>query len=68
MDAPAADTLATIAAGRTATVTRLCAIANRLEALPLDDAAEVLVFLGPAVDKLERKAALALEWVPTGAQ
>jgi hypothetical protein len=56
MDAPAADTLATIAAGRTATVTRLCAIANRLEALPLDDAAEVLVFLGRAVDTLERKA------------
>jgi hypothetical protein len=64
MDAPAADTLATIAAGRTATVTRLCAIANRLEALPLDDAAEVLVFLGPALAGLEQQAALALERSP----
>jgi hypothetical protein len=59
MHEPYADTLAKFAAGRTATVTRLRAIANRLEALPLDDAAEVLVFLGPAVDALERKAALA---------
>jgi hypothetical protein len=61
MPEPYADTVATLAAGRIALVARLRTIANRLEALPLDDAAEVLVFLGPAVDALERKAALALE-------
>jgi hypothetical protein len=68
MDAPAADTFATIAAGRTATVTRLRAIAARLEALPLESAAEVLVLLEPAVAAFEQHATLALERAPTGAQ
>jgi hypothetical protein len=49
MEAPAADTLATVAAGRTALVARLRTIAARLEELPLDAAAEVLVLLEPAV-------------------
>jgi hypothetical protein len=39
-----ADTLAKFAAGRTATVTRLRALAGRLEELQLDAAAEVLVY------------------------
>src|SRR5262245_40560905 len=40
-----ADTLATVAAGRTALVERFRTIAAQLEALPLDTAAEVLVLL-----------------------
>src|SRR4029450_7605431 len=46
MDAPAADTLATVAAGRTAAVVQLRQLATRLERRPLDAAAEVLVLLG----------------------
>src|SRR5262249_48356167 len=42
-------------------VERFSAIAARVEALPLDAAAEVLVLLEPAVAALEREAALALE-------
>jgi hypothetical protein len=38
MDAPAADTLATVAAGRTAAVVQLRQLATRLERLPLDAA------------------------------
>jgi hypothetical protein len=68
MPEPFSDTLATVAAGRTALVERLRAIAARVEALPLDAAAEVLVLLEPAVATLEREAALALERAPTGAQ
>jgi len=34
--------------------------------LPLDAAAEVLVLLEPAMEALEREAALALERAPTG--
>jgi hypothetical protein len=64
MEAPAADTLATVAAGRTALVARLRTIAARLEELPLDAAAEVLVLLEPAVAVVEREAALALERAP----
>jgi hypothetical protein len=64
MPEPYADTLATVAAGRTALVARLRAIAARIEALPLDAAAEVLVLLEPAVAALEREAALALERAP----
>ena len=60
MPEPFAETLATVAAGRTALVTRLRAIAARLEALPLDTAAEVLVLLEPATAAWEREAALAL--------
>jgi hypothetical protein len=59
-----ADTLATVAAGRTALVARLRAIAARLEALPVDAAAEVLVLLEPTVAAFERGAALALERAP----
>jgi hypothetical protein len=66
MPEPYADTLATVATGRTALVARLRTIAARVEALPLESAAEVLVLLGPAVDALERKAALALERAPAG--
>jgi hypothetical protein len=47
MPEPYADTLATVAAGRTALVERLHAIAARLEELPLDAVAEVLVLLEP---------------------
>jgi hypothetical protein len=61
-----AETLATVAAGRAATVTRLRALATRLEALPLDAAAAVLVLLEPALAGLERQAALALERAPAG--
>ena len=68
MPEPYADTLATVAAGRTALVARLRTIAARLEELRLDAAAEVLVLLEPAVGALDREAALALEGAPTGAQ
>jgi hypothetical protein len=49
MPEPYADTLATVAAGRTAFVARLRTIVARVEELPLDAAAEVLVLLEPAV-------------------
>ena len=69
MDAPAADTLATVAAGRTAAVVQLRQLATRLERLPLDAAAaEVLVLLEPALAALETQVAFALERAPTGAQ
>ena len=60
------DTLTMVAAGRTALVERLRAIAARVEALPLDSAAEVLVLLEPAAAALERQAALAFERAPAG--
>jgi hypothetical protein len=66
MPDPYADTLATVAAGRTALVTRLCGIASRIEELPLDAAAEVLILLEPAMAALEQQAAQALERVPAG--
>jgi len=62
------DTLATLAAGRSALVERLRTIAARVKELPLDAAAEVPVLLEPAVGALDREAALALERAPTGAQ
>jgi hypothetical protein len=65
---PYADTFATVAAGRTALVARLRAIATRLEALPLDAAAEVLVLLEPAVAMFEQQAALALERAPAASR
>jgi hypothetical protein len=40
----------------------------RVEELPLDAAAEVLVLLEPALAALERDAARALERAPMGAQ
>ena len=49
MAEPYANTLATVATGRTALVARFRAIASRIEELPLDAAAEVLVLLEPAV-------------------
>jgi hypothetical protein len=55
-------------AGRTATVARLRALATRVEQLPLDAAAEVLVLLEPALATMEHQAGLALERAPTGAQ
>jgi hypothetical protein len=64
MPEPFADTLATVAAGHTALVTRLRALAGRLEELPLAAAAEVLVLVEPALEAFERQAALALERSP----
>jgi hypothetical protein len=61
MPEPYADTLATVATGRTALVERLRTIAARVEVLPLDAAAEVIVLLEPALATFEHYAALALE-------
>jgi hypothetical protein len=61
MDEPFADTLDTVAAGRTAAVAQLRQLAAALEALPLDAVAEVLVLLEPTLDDLRRQAAFALE-------
>jgi hypothetical protein len=66
MPEPFADTLATVAAGRTAAVAELRELAARLEALPLDDVAEVLVLLEPTLHDLRRQSALALERAPAG--
>jgi hypothetical protein len=57
-----------VATGRTALVDRLRALAARVEKLPLDAAAEVLVRLEPAMAALEQQAGLALERAPSGAQ
>jgi hypothetical protein len=54
MPEPFTDTLATLAAGRTATVARLRALADRIDELPLDAAAEMLVLLEPALAALEK--------------
>jgi len=56
-----ARTMTTVAAGRTAVVAELAA---RLDALPLDTVAEVLVLLEPTLDDLRRHAAFALARVP----
>jgi hypothetical protein len=61
---PSADTLATVAAGRAAAVAALRTLADRIERLALPDAAEALTLLGPALDALQRQAALALERAP----
>ena len=66
-DAAFAQTLPALAAGRTAAVTQLRALADQIDALPLDVAADVLVLLTPALDDLWRQAALALERAPVGA-
>jgi hypothetical protein len=66
MDEPSADTIATVAAGRTAVVAQLRQLADLLEALPLDDVAEVLVLLEPTLDDLRRQATFALERAPAG--
>ena len=56
MPEPYADPLATVAAGRTALVTRLRTITKRIEQLPLDAAAAVLVLLEPASSGRSRRA------------
>ena len=63
-----ATTLATVAAGRAAAVAELRQLADRLEQLPVDAAAEALTRLEHALVALERQAGLALERAPTGAQ
>jgi len=62
----AADTLATVAAGRASAVAQLRELAARLETLPLAAAAEVLVLLELTLDDLRQQAALALERTPAG--
>src|SRR5262245_49067971 len=68
MPEPYADTLATVAAGRTALVARLRTIAARLEALPLRRRRRGAG--APRADRgsVRARAALALERAPTGAQ
>ena len=53
-DEPYQTTLPTVAAGRAESVSRLRGLATRLEELPLDIAAEVLVLLEPALATFER--------------
>jgi hypothetical protein len=48
-------------------VAQLRQLAARLEALPLDAVAEVLVLLESTLDDLRRRAAFALERTPAGA-
>jgi hypothetical protein len=60
----AAATLATVVAGRGAAVAELRQLADRLERLTLDDAAEVPVLLEPALDDLRHQAALVFERLP----
>jgi hypothetical protein len=66
MSEPFADTLAAVAARRTALAARLRTITARVEALPLETAAEVLVLLEPTAAVFEQHAALALERAPAG--
>jgi hypothetical protein len=68
MSEPYVNTLATVAKEGTALVARLRALATRVEQLPLDAAAEVLVLLEPTLAALEQQAGLALERAPSGAQ
>ena len=51
--------LPAVAAGRAAVVARLRALATRLERLPLDAAADVLVLVEPALQSFERHATFA---------
>src|SRR5262245_22877653 len=53
MPEPYAETLATVAAGRTALVARLRTIVARVDALPLESGAEVLMLLESAVAACE---------------
>ena len=66
MDEPAADTLATLAAGRTAAVAELRQRAARFEALPLDAAAEVLVLLGAGAGRSPAAGGLRARAHPPG--
>jgi hypothetical protein len=54
-------TLSTLAPGRAAVVALLRALATRLDELPLDTAADVLVLVEPALEAFERQAALERE-------
>ncbi len=56
-------TLHAVATGRAASVAALRRLAERLEALPLDDAAEVLIRIEPTLRAFEQQAALALQRV-----
>jgi len=49
-------------------VARLRTLADRVEALPFERAAEVLLVLEAAVTVCEQRAAVALERAPTGAE
>ena len=62
-----AETLSKVEAGRVGTVQRLRVLALRLEQLPLEVAADVLVILEPTLAALERQAGLALEPQATAA-
>jgi len=61
-----AHTLATVAAGRTALVDRLRTLAARIEALPLESVAEVLIVPESAVAACKQRAAPVLERAPAG--
>ena len=50
------DVKATLEAGRSATAQALRSLADRIDRLPLDDAAEMLAGFGPLVDRLRREA------------
>ncbi len=50
------DLKAKLELGRTAVVASLRALADQLEQLRLDDAAEALAWLEPALDRLKREA------------
>ena len=67
MDEPHADTLAAVAAGRTAAVAQLRQLADRLERLPLDAAAEVLIGLEHVLDELRRWRRTCSSAPPVGA-
>jgi hypothetical protein len=60
------DTLGTFAAGRTAAVAQLRQLADRLDQVPLDAVAEVLVLLVPVLDDLRWQDAPALERAAPG--
>jgi hypothetical protein len=61
-------TMPAVVAGRAAVVARLRVLATRLDDLPLEAAAEVLVLIEPALEAFERQAELALERAPVGAE
>ena len=60
----AEDIPAKIAAGQAATVNALRFLADQIERLPVRDAAEVLNWLAPHVDRLEREAERILHVQP----
>jgi len=60
MDEAHANTLAAVAAGRTAVVAQLRELADRLEQLPLDAAAEALIGLEHVLDEMRRMRTSAI--------